>query len=161
MTAGLCGDASHLAALGANVVAVERNPIIAALVEDGLRRARARTEHLRDHWLRRLEFHYADARDWVAELGRGEAPEVVYIDPMFPQNVASGRSKKEMALTRSIVGDDADAAELLEIARGIASHRVVVKRPERADPLGGRPTLQLVGKAIRYDVYVAAGSSSA
>lgn len=161
VTAGLCGDAAHFAALGANVVALERNPIISALVEDGLRRAHARTEHLSDHWLRRLEFHHADAREWLGEFGPGVAPEVVYIDPMFPRDAASGQSKKEMALTRFVVGDDADGIELLEIALGVASHRVVVKRPDRADPLGGRPTFHLGGRAIRYDVYVAAGSSSA
>lgn len=160
-TAGLCADAAHLAALGASVIALERNPILAALVEDGLRRAKARTAHLKQHWLERLTFHHAEAGDYVAALKGDAAPEVIYLDPMFPQESASGMSKKEMELTRSIVGDDADAGELLAVARGIAAHRVVVKRPAKSQPLGEAPTFQVPGKAIRYDIYVAAGSSSA
>jgi 16S rRNA (guanine1516-N2)-methyltransferase len=62
--------------------------------------------------------------------------------------------KKEIRLLRDLVGDDTDAPELLEISRGIARDRVVVKRPDDAPPLAPDPDMSLTGKLVRYDVYL-------
>jgi 16S rRNA (guanine1516-N2)-methyltransferase len=75
---------------------------------------------------------------------------------MFPQRGknASALVKKEMRLFHSLVGDDGDAPLLLAAALSLASHRVVVKRPRRATPLGGTaPTYALDGKSSRFDIY--------
>lgn len=46
----------------------------------------------------------------------GEAPQVVYLDPMFPHRDKSALVKKEMRLFRPLVGDDLDAPALLQAA---------------------------------------------
>jgi 16S rRNA (guanine1516-N2)-methyltransferase len=152
-TAGLGRDAFVLAGLGCEVTLIERNPLIAALLEDGLRRALADVATLPT--ASRMRLREGDAlalmRSWA-----GEAPQVVYLDPMFPSRGknASALFKKEMRLFRPLVGDDDDAPLLLAAALPLASHRVVVKRPRRAPPLGDMaPAYALEGKSSRFDVY--------
>jgi 16S rRNA (guanine1516-N2)-methyltransferase len=155
-TAGLGRDAFVLAGLGCEVTLIERNPLVAALLEDGLRRALA--DAAAAPAASRMKLLEGDAaammRNW--EDWAGEAPQVVYLDPMFPPRGrnASALVKKEMRLFRPLVGDDGDASLLLAAALSLASHRVVVKRPRRAPPLGGMaPTYALEGKSSRFDVY--------
>ncbi|MBJ7548854.1 class I SAM-dependent methyltransferase, partial [Pseudomonas sp. OA3] len=85
---------------------------------------------------------------------QGEAPQVIYLDPMFPHRDKSTLVKKEMRLFRPFVGDDLDAPALLEAALALATHRVVVKRPRKAPAIeGGKPGYVLEGKSSRYDIY--------
>jgi 16S rRNA (guanine1516-N2)-methyltransferase len=146
-TAGLGGDAVHLAALGYRVAAVERDPIVSALAQDGLRRARAE-RLLSDN----PAWHTADARAILPALR--PAPDTIYLDPMFPaKRKKSAAVRKEMHLLRLLVGEQGDAAELLAVARHVATDRVVVKRPLDAAPLAPGPSASHAGKLIRYDVY--------
>jgi len=84
----------------------------------------------------------------------GEAPQGIYLDPMFPHRDKSALVKKEMRVFRPLVGDDLDAPALLEAALALATHRVVVKRPRKAPIIeGGKPSHSLEGKSSRYDIY--------
>jgi 16S rRNA (guanine1516-N2)-methyltransferase len=151
-TAGLGRDAFVLTVLGCTVEMLERDPVIAALLADGLRRARLDPEL--GPWIdQRLRLTVGDARDLLA--GVDPAPEVVYLDPMYPERQKSALVKKEMRVFRQLVGDDPDAPELLGLALGVARQRVVVKRPRQAPALAGpSPSLSLHGKTTRYDVYL-------
>jgi 16S rRNA (guanine1516-N2)-methyltransferase len=55
---------------------------------------------------------------------------------------------------RDLLGDDDDKEQLLEAAFKAAGKRVVVKSPDYADPLGGKPNESFQGKLLRYDVYL-------
>ncbi|MEE4309289.1 class I SAM-dependent methyltransferase [Pseudomonas alliivorans] len=150
-TAGLGKDAFVLASLGCEMSLIERQPIIAALLEDGLSRGR----HDRDvgsiiGQMRLLTGNSIELiRDW-----QGEPPQVIYLDPMFPHREKTALVKKEMRLFRPLVGDDMDAPALLEAALALATHRVVVKRPRKAPCIDGpRPGYALDGKSSRYDIY--------
>lgn len=150
-TAGLGRDAFVLAGLGCEVTLVERNPLIAALLEDGLMRARGDAEVGPIVARMRLVKGNAVAlmRTWS-----GETPQVVYLDPMFPHRDKSALVKKEMRIFRPLVGDDDDAPALLEAALALASHRVVVKRPRKAPTVGGMaPGYALEGNSSRFDIY--------
>ncbi|CRI55695.1 class I SAM-dependent methyltransferase [Pseudomonas sp. CCOS 191] len=150
-TAGLGKDAFVLASLGCEMTLIERQPLIAALLEDGLARARgdaeigpivARMQLLTGNAIERM-------RAW-----EGEAPQVIYLDPMFPHRDKSALVKKEMRVFRPLVGDDLDAPALLEAALALATHRVVVKRPRKAPIIeGAKPSHSLEGKSSRYDIY--------
>lgn len=155
-TGGLGRDAFVLASLGCNVQIIERSPVIAALLEDGL--ARARQDEEIGHWVaQRLHLVHAEAVSWMNQLSESEFPEVVYLDPMFPHRQKSARVKKEMRLLQELLGGDSDAAELLPAALRIARKRVVVKRPDFAPNLADRaPTMSIKSKKHRYDVYVRA-----
>ncbi|WP_122555488.1 class I SAM-dependent methyltransferase [Pseudomonas viridiflava] len=150
-TAGLGKDAFVLASLGCEMSLIERQPIIAALLEDGLSRGR----HDRDvgsiiGQMRLLTGNSIELiRNW-----QGEAPQVIYLDPMFPHREKTALVKKEMRLFRPLVGDDMDAPALLEAALALATHRVVVKRPRKAPCIDGpKPGYALDGKSSRYDIY--------
>ncbi len=153
-TAGLGRDGFVLAQLGCALTLIERRPVIAALLEDGLRRAAndAATAPI----VARMRLLVGDAIEMMgAWLVRQEMPpQVVYLDPMFPQRTKSALVKKEMRALRPLAGDDADAPALLEAALSLASHRVVVKRPRQAPALDSRlPSHVLVGRSSRFDVY--------
>ncbi|MCU1724075.1 class I SAM-dependent methyltransferase [Pseudomonas sp. 5P_5.1_Bac1] len=150
-TAGLGKDAFVLASLGCQMQLIERQPLVAALLEDGLARAAGDAEV--GAIVARMNLLHGNAiermRDW-----QGEAPQVIYLDPMFPHRDKSALVKKEMRVFRPLVGDDLDAPALLEAALALATHRVVVKRPRKAPIIDGpKPSHSLEGKSSRYDIY--------
>ncbi|MDH1109959.1 class I SAM-dependent methyltransferase, partial [Metapseudomonas otitidis] len=150
-TAGLGRDGFVLASLGCEVHLIERQPLVAALLEDGLARA-ARDLDVAPI-AARLHLLTGNAITRMAEW-TDEPPQVIYLDPMFPHRDKSALVKKEMRLFRPLVGDDLDAPALLAAALELATHRVVVKRPRKAPIIEGpKPGYALEGKSSRYDIY--------
>ena len=150
-TAGLGRDAFVLASLGCSMTLIERQPLNAALLEDGLARARQSAEVAPiAAQIRLLQGNAIE----LLSAWTDEAPQVIYLDPMFPHRDKSALVKKEMRLFRPLVGDDLDAPALLAAALALASHRVVVKRPRKAPCIeGAKPSYVLEGKSSRYDIY--------
>jgi 16S rRNA (guanine1516-N2)-methyltransferase len=173
-TAGLGTDAFIMSVMGCKVRAVERNPIVFQLLEDGYRRLR-RVAEMRanekhdDSLLKiadRLSFEFGTAREILENLDESNSPDVVYLDPMYPEE---GRSKsalpkKAMQIFRRLIGDDFDTAEVFGLALRKAKSRVVVKRPLHAPALSeqigdgeksnGRPQHVFAGKTARFDMYL-------
>ncbi|WP_428241986.1 class I SAM-dependent methyltransferase [Gynuella sp.] len=150
-TAGLGRDAFVLASLGCSVQLWERNPVVHALLADGLRRAEAHSETT--EIVARMELCAG-----TASVNEASRPEVIYLDPMFPPSKKSAKPKKDMQLFHKLVQQDQDADELLPWALKTARNRVVVKRPRIAPYLAGvKPSYELTGKSNRFDVYVIAG----
>jgi 16S rRNA (guanine1516-N2)-methyltransferase len=150
-TAGLGRDGFVLASLGCSVTLIERQPLIAALLEDGL--ARAAADRDVGPIVAQMRLLTGNAIE-LMKAWQGEPPQVIYLDPMFPHRDKSALVKKEMRLFRPFVGDDLDAPALLQAALALASHRVVVKRPRKAPIIdGGKPGYALEGKSSRYDIY--------
>lgn len=151
-TAGLGRDAFVLAAVGCKVRMLERNPVVAALLDDGLRRGYNDAEI--GGWLKqRLSLLHASS---LTELSAIQpVPDVVYLDPMFPHRQKSALVKKEMRVFQSLVGEDLDADGLLAPACGVAKKRVVVKRPDYAPYLAERkPQVSVATKSHRFDLYI-------
>lgn len=156
LTAGLGSDGFVLASLGCSVTLVERNPVVHSLLADGLARAAISGEEDRvlAEIISKIELVEADSGNYLQNLPSTVAPDVVYLDPMFPERKKSAKVKKEMQAFHSIVGGDADADSLLALALGIAVHRVVVKRPAGAPYLAdSKPSYSLEGKSTRFDIY--------
>lgn len=151
-TAGLGRDAFVLASIGCKVRMLERNPVVAALLDDGLQRAYADAEI--GGWLQeRLTLLHASSLTALSNIQ--PAPDVVYLDPMFPHRQKSALVKKEMRVFQSLVGEDLDADELLEPACRLAKKRVVVKRPDYAPPLAEKqPQASINTKNHRFDLYI-------
>ncbi len=153
-TAGLGRDGFVLACLGCRVTLMERSPVLAALLADGLRRAMADPE-IESVVGDRLQLLTGDSRQLLLGMTGAGRPEVVYLDPMYPHRTKSALVKKEMRALRLLVGDDDDAPALLAAALATAGERVVVKRPLKAAAISGpRPTMAIVGKTHRFDVYL-------
>lgn len=151
-TAGLGRDAFVLASLGCTVTMVERHPVVAALLEDGLRRAYQDAEI--GDWMReRMRLFHGSSLEALAKLEQDV--DVVYLDPMYPHRDKSALVKKEMRVFQTLVGADLDADGLLAPAMALASKRVVVKRPDYAEDLAGvKPSMVIETKKNRFDVYV-------
>jgi 16S rRNA G966 N2-methylase RsmD len=181
LTAGLGQDSLLIANAGAKMVhMVERDPIVAALLEDALRRLRilsdsddndADTRRVATDLSSRLSLEIDDGRRVLESLltAGKELPDIVYLDPMFPVRKKSASVKKNMQVLhsllesqRGVVEEDqwAEELELLQAAYQAAKLRVVVKRPTNAEPLGGslssglKPSYQTKGSVNRWDVYV-------
>ena len=153
-TGGLGRDAMLLARLGCTVIVVERSLILGAMLRDALERV-ATAPAAGATGPGRLTLTVGDAAEVMARMPESELPDVVYLDPMYPPSGKSALPKKEMRILRRLVGDDADAGGLLEVARRVARARVVVKRTPRASPLAPAPTMSYRGKLARWDVYIA------
>ena len=150
-TAGLGQDAFVLAGLGCRLTVFERNPVIHALLADGLARAALNAECAQV--TQRITLLPGNSMDWLRRAGP-DAADVIYLDPMFPHRDKSALVKKEMQVFRQVVGDDDDSEQLLEAALACARYRVVVKRPRKAPAVSGQePAAQVEGKSSRYDIY--------
>lgn len=152
-TAGLGRDAFILASFGCHVDMIERSKEVAALLEDGLQRAKS--EPLVSDWLpQRMTLLRGTATEIMVSW-QNTQPDVVYLDPMFPHRKKSALVKKEMRLFQTLLGVDEDADDLLEPALKLAKQRVVVKRPDTAPYLNDKqPNMSIKGKKLRFDVYL-------
>ncbi|CAM3744254.1 16S rRNA (guanine(1516)-N(2))-methyltransferase RsmJ [Xenorhabdus thuongxuanensis] len=150
-TAGLGRDAFVLASIGCHVRMLERHPVVAALLDDGLQRGYQDEEI--GSWLKeRMTLIHASSITALTDIT--PLPDVVYLDPMYPHKQKSALVKKEMRVFQSLVGADEDADNLLEPARTLAKRRVVVKRPDYAEPLAGiKAPAAITTKNHRFDIY--------
>ncbi len=150
-TAGLGVDSFILAVLGCQVTMIERSPLIGALLADGLERA---ADHpATKEIMARIELRLGNSCEIITTLP--ERPATIYLDPMYPHRLVSALNKQAMRTIRAVVGDDHDAALLLETALTIAANRVVVKRPQGAPTLNDRQPSHIIAlKNSRFDVYL-------
>jgi len=152
-TAGLGRDAFVLASLGCQVTLMERMPVVAALLEDGLNRAKINSDV--GDIANRMQLVHASS---IEQMDLAEQVDVIYLDPMYPHREKSAAVKKEMRVFQSLVGEDLDADALLSPALELAQYRVVVKRPSYAENLADKkPSTLIKMKKNRFDIYVNQG----
>ena len=142
-TCGLGRDAMLLQQAGFRVTAYERHPLLAALLADALIRLPD------DH----VKFNLQNG-DAITAFKSADY-DVIYLDPMFPDNPKSARVKKDMAILQQLHHDSIDdSVELFKAAWQAPCQRLVVKRPQKAATLSAvKPTFQINGKTCRFDVY--------
>lgn len=184
-TAGMGEDSLLLAAAGCEVTLYEQDPVIAALLQDTMRRALEETAlheivmrmqlvegdsigHLRrlgeaatgsdvqegdvGHDCSTLTASAAATSDADTALKR---PDVIYLDPMFPERQKSGLVKKKFQLIHYLEAPAENEEALMQAAIDARPFKIVVKRPAKGPYLAGlKPSYSLDGKAIRYDCYV-------
>jgi len=175
LTAGFGQDALLMAKAGANkVVLVERDPILAMLLHDALRRLELIAGQSNDPAQQKVATSLSktlcviqgDGRQVVEELtisfGR---PDIIYLDPMFPVRTKKALVKQNMQILHGLLQsqvatadqDDDEAALLFDAAYRHALSRVVVKRPVNAPPLCPtevkKPSFDIRGSVNRWDVY--------
>ena len=151
LTAGLGGDAYRLARAGYRVRAMEREPVIYALLasawEDANESGAVPTDVAARLMFSRAEG--ANEIDAIEGMNQG-----VYIDPMYPPpRRASAKPRRELQVMRALLPPQQDAKQLVERARERAA-RVVVKRPPHAESLVEGPSHVIESKLVRFDVYV-------
>ena len=153
-TAGLASDAFTLATLGCKVTLLERSPILYTLISDAI--LRARKDSTLDSIFQHGGFHIhnIDSINYLQQLSTSLLPQVIYLDPMYPEKKKSAQVKKSMQILQMLHGADDNAAQLLECSLDHAIKRVVVKRPIHAPPVSKqKPSACIKSKNTRYDIY--------
>ena len=151
-TAGFGADAARLALMGYRVTAIEKAPIIFAMLKDALVRTK-QDAGLHEAIGGRLTFVEADATQWLLQ---NKGVDVVYLDPMFPaKRKKSALPPGHIQLLQSLVGtvNNTETENLFQTALETATRRVVVKRPSHAPQMGTNPIAIHEGKLVRYEVY--------
>ena len=164
-TAGMGEDSLLLAAAGFNVILYEYNPVIAALLKDSLLRA-ARIPELANA-VSRMSVAEGDSAEYMRTLRSAahedsspssvndRLPDVIYLDPMFPESGKNALIKKKFQLLRQLELPCSNEEELLEAAVAAGPHKIVIKRPIKGPYLAGRkPSYSIEGKAVRYDCLI-------
>lgn len=150
-TAGLGEDSLLLAAAGFSVRLYEKDQVIAALLRDALERASALPELA--EIVARMELLEEDSVEALPHLGF--SPDAVLLDPMFPERTKSAAVKKKFQLLHHLERPCENEGELLDAALAAHPRKIVIKRPPKGPVLAGvKPSYQIVGKAVRYDVIV-------
>ncbi len=153
-TAGLGKDSFLLASLGCKVTMIERSPLLAAILHDGLERALNSLE-LHPEIKNKLALLHGDASAIIAKDLSKQRADTIYLDPMYPHGRKSALNRLEMRVIRELVGDDTDATVLFQTALQYAKKRVVVKRPKGAPLVDEHPPSHVITmKNSRYDVYM-------
>lgn len=155
-TAGMGGDSFVFASLGCQVLMLERCESVAQLLEDALQRGQNDPEV--GEIVQRLTLKQADSTDYLIELAQDQnqaKPDVIYLDPMYPEKKKKAAVKKEMQALQQLVGPDLDSHQLLDAALQVATQRVVVKRPAKAAPISHYivPNNSIKSPNTRYDIY--------
>lgn len=154
LTAGLGSDSIKLLKLGCTVVAVERSPIMFALLEDALLRAKESIE-----WMKqtdsRFQLQFGDSLVDLNNLASKDT-EVLYLDPMFPSDKKKGLSSREMQYLQELIGEgEKDADQLFSEALNFGPRRLVMKRPQHASHWQAPPAdLIFSGRSVRYEVWI-------
>ena len=151
-TTGWGQDSLHIFRMGYELQCIERSPIMSELLRDGFRRL------AEQDWMQRLNLESPPllSGNAIELLNTLESPpDCIYLDPMFPpKRKKSALAKKSMMVLRELLGDDEDKEWLFEATLSATAKRVVVKSPDYAEPLGGKPSESYQGKLLRYDVYL-------
>lgn len=151
-TTGWAQDSLALFRMGYNIHCLERSPVMAELIQDGFNRL-AMKDWVRNRQLQVPQLQLGNAIELLSHLP--DTPDCIYLDPMFPPKPKkSALAKKAMMVLRDILGDDTDRDELFAAAWRATGKRLVVKSPDYAEPMAGKPSEVYQGKLLRYDVYI-------
>ncbi len=148
-TAGWGRDAAVLASFGAEVLMLERQSMMAALLADGLSRLPLESPL-------KLTLMHGDSKHYLQTLPITDYPDVIYIDPMHPERQKSALVKKDMQALQQLIGADDDVLELIQLGLMRTRQRVVVKWPQRLTALL-QPDACIAGKTVRFDIYLKRG----
>lgn len=150
-TAGLGEDSFLLAAAGCRVLLYEYDPVIAALLSDALDRAKRDPETA--PVVSRMTLIRGDSIPALPTLD--PRPDVVLLDPMFPERRKSALVKKKFQLLHRLERPCENERALLDAAFAACPKRIVVKRPAKGPNLAGvTPSYSLVGRVVRFDCIV-------
>lgn len=150
-TAGLGEDSFLLAAAGCRVLLFEYDPVIFALLSDALERAKRDPETA--PIASRMTLFPGDSIPALPTLT--PHPDVVLLDPMFPERTKSALVKKKFQLLHQLERPCENERALFDAALAAHPKRIVIKRPAKGPYLAGvKPSYSLSGSAVRFDCVV-------
>ena len=98
--------------------------------------------------------NYREAERLIREAAK-ENPDVILLDPMFPERQKSALVKKKLQIIQKLEIPCADEAELFLAAVNAKPKKLVIKRPPKGPYLADvKPDYSISGKAVRFDCIV-------
>lgn len=121
---------------------VERNPVVHVLLSHYV-------------WQHRLPVRTTHDDAFALLQRASHSWDVIYLDPMFPARKKQALPNRGMQLLRMLQVEqplEPELDELLDLARQRATRKVILKRRLK-DAVAHKPSSQLRGRTIRFDVY--------
>ena len=148
-TAGLGREGFLLAYLGCDVTLIERSKVIYTLLYDALNSASFEPDLKKA--VNRISLYWSDSREF---LSQHPSWDVIYIDPMFPDNKKTSLPKGDMQYLQRFLCKEKNNGSLLKRALGCEFKRLVVKRPLKTiDHDLRKADSSVQNDKIRYDIY--------
>jgi hypothetical protein len=145
VTLGTAQDTLLMLALGTKVISTERHPLVELLLLKSFQDAQLEGWN---HWFKWRELTFEK---------RFEDVFAVYFDPMYEDHPQKRLSQKSMRIFRELIGKDEDAVQvavsLSQWAKKLKK-RLVIKRSLKSSFLIEKPTHSILGKTVRFDVYL-------
>ena len=147
-TAGLGNDAWILASLGCSVTMIEQSPLLYALLKDALDRACLNIKA--QPIAQRITLLHGNSTELLQNINH---PDVIYLDPMFPEAVKQAKTNEGMQILQTLIGHQ-DPTALFTTALNCVCQKVVVKRPQSTPILQPEQlNYQVNTKTGRFEVY--------
>lgn len=149
-TGGFLYDSLILLSLGHKVVAVEQSKTIYCLVKDALNRAVESID-----CLEKLEFICGDS--YKIFKHRKEDFDAIYLDPMYPNSSKKFKNSEKMETLKKILIEEemsTNPDELFIKFRDENYKKIILKRPLKSEKICSNINYQILGKTMRYDVYL-------
>ncbi len=150
-TAGLGEDSLLLAASGFHVTMYEHNAVIYELLKNAIDRATEIPELAEA--VSRMTVYNEDSVNGMTEMAI--IPDVVLLDPMFPERQKSALVKKKLQMIQKLEMPCIEERTLLITAMRTKPKKLIVKRPPKGPYLADiKPDYSIEGKAVRFDCFV-------
>lgn len=152
-TAGYGKDGFVLACAGAKVILVERHPVMAALLENALKRF---YESPIDSKNIDIQLCFSEAETFLKHHLNdfsSTLPDVIYWDPMHPVRQKSAQVKKDMAFLQRWIEPEIDPESLIALSLPYVKDRVVLKWPRKATPLKLKSNFLYEEKTVRFEIF--------
>lgn len=153
-TAGFGHDALLLASTGADVAMVEKHPVIALLLHYEYQLMLSNK-----NWLKLLSRIYIYYGDFINTINKLNKADIIYLDPMFPNNSYTAKVNKNMQLLHDIASpptiDDEKFLFNCAINNIHDNGKLIIKRPINTPFLANKTPVQSYSNdAIRFDKYL-------
>lgn len=147
-TAGMLQDTLLFLSLGHKVTALEQSKILFSLLKDALRRSDDQSI------FEKLDLIHTNACSYAAQAKNFD---VVYFDPMYPSTKKNALSSGKLDYVAKILETECiknNPLQDFKVLQLIPSKKMVVKRPIKAEPFCSQLNYQVLGKTIRFDIYI-------
>jgi 16S rRNA (guanine1516-N2)-methyltransferase len=148
-TAGLLSDTLILLSLGHKVIACEQSKYIYLLVSDAVRRAVGQLDFLENLILVN--------QNSIDVYLKKENIDIVYLDPLFPQDKKQLKRSKSIYALRDILKLEKIATnddKLFIKFNELKPKKIILKRPLKSEIIYNTPNYQVKGKSTRFDIYI-------
>ena len=157
LTCGFAEDSLILVFFGHKVISLERNPVMAALLENALSRAR-NDDEFGELFKSSLDIKFCSASKFIEENDLSN--KWLYFDPMFgDQSGKKSLSSKRMQFLSQFAGSDEDWKSVFNSCLQSKAKSLIFKHSNKAPMPEIKPNEVIMGKTVRFDKHLCGKNS--